>query len=57
MAGNAKFRAHVEEVVLNCHQINRDLGGKRFGQQHADDAVQLVHIPQCGDARGVLGSP
>ncbi|MNT64640.1 hypothetical protein D3C72_2025560 [compost metagenome] len=53
--GNAKFSAHVEEVVLNRHQINRDFGGKRFGQQHADDTVQLVHIPQRGNARGVLG--
>jgi len=53
---DAKFRAHVEQVVLDRHQINRDLGRQRFRQQHADDAVQLIHITQRSDARRVLGS-
>src|SRR5690606_31062157 len=47
--------AQVEQIVLDTVQQRIDRGWQRSGAPQADGAVQLVHIAQGGDARGVLG--
>src|SRR5688500_14207493 len=57
MARNAQFASKIEKVVLHVGQAAMNVLWKRFGEQHADHAVQLVHSADGLDARRVLRDP
>ncbi|CUI69662.1 Uncharacterised protein [Achromobacter xylosoxidans] len=57
MPWDAKFRADVEKVMLNDHQIGSHVVRYGLCQQHANDTVQFIDVAQRGDAGSIFGCP
>jgi enoyl-CoA hydratase/carnithine racemase len=51
IAGNREFASQIKEIVLDIGERLPKLGRNFFGKQKPDDAIQLIDIAHCSDAR------